>query len=149
MQIINEQKNDYLITTDRSKLELKIIHNYLAKESYWCRNIPFEVFKKSSDNSLNFGLFYKERQIGYARVITDYATVAYLGDVFVLKEFRGQGLSKWLLGIVMSHPDLQGLRRWILLTKDAHSLYKKFGWKNIASPELWMEKHNPDLYKKI
>jgi GNAT superfamily N-acetyltransferase len=149
MQIITEQKGDYLITTDKSKLDLKVIHNFLANESYWSQNIPFEIFKKSVENSLNFGLFYKEQQIGYARVVSDYATTAYLGDVFVLKEFRGQGLSKWLMEKVMTHPDLQGLRRWILGTKDAHGLYKQFGWKSIANPERWMEKHNPKVYTNL
>ena len=148
MQIISEQKGEFLITTDKSKLDLKVIHNYLANESYWSQNIPFEIVKAASENSLNFGLFHKDQQIGYARVVSDFATTAYLADVFVLKEFRGQGLSKWLMKIIMNHPDLQGLRRWMLATKDAHGLYKQFGWKPIASPERWMEKHNPDVYKK-
>ena len=148
MQIIIEQKGDYLITTDKTKLNLKVIHNYLSNESYWSRNIPFEIVKASTENSLNFGLFFKEKQIGYARIVSDFATTAYLADVFVLKEFRGQGLSKWLMEIIMNHPDLQGLRRWILATKDAHGLYKQFGWKPMAAPERWMEKHNPDVYKK-
>ena len=98
---------------------------------------------------MNFGLFFKDKQIGYARVVTDFATTAYLADVFVLKEFRSQGLSKWLMEIIMNHLKLQGLRRWVLLTQDAHELYKKFGWKTIANPERWMEKHNPDVYKNL
>ncbi len=148
MQIITEQKGDFIITTDKSKLDLKAIHNFLANESYWSQDIPFEVVKAAVDNSLNFGLFYKDKQIGYARVVTDNTTIAYLGDVFVLKEFRGQGFSKWLIEKVMTHPDLQGLRRWILLTQDAHELYKKYGWTSIAKPERWMEKHNPKVYSK-
>ena len=148
MQIITKQNGDYLITTDKTKLNLKVIHNYLSNESYWSRNIPFEIVKAATENSLNFGLFFKEKQIGYARIVSDFATTAYLADVFVLKEFRGQGLSKWLMEIIMNHPDLQGLRRWILATKDAHGLYKQFGWKPMAAPERWMEKHNPDVYKK-
>ena len=149
MQIITEQNGDYLITTDKSKLDLKVIHNFLTNESYWSQNIPFEIVKAATENSLNFGLFFKEKQIGYARIVSDFATTAYLADVFVLKEFRGQGLSKWLMEIIMNHPDLQGLRRWILATKDAHGLYKQFGWKPIAAPERWMEKHNQDVYKII
>ena len=149
MQIITEQKGDYLITTDKTKLNLKVIHNYLSNESYWSQNIPFEIVKAATENSLNFGLFFKEKQIGYARIVSDFATTAYLADVFVLKEFRGQGLSKWLMKIIMNHPDLQGLRRWILATKDAHGLYKQFGWKPMAAPERWMEKHNPDVYSTI
>ena len=120
----------------------------MTNESYWSQNIPFEIVKAATENSLNFGLFFKEKQIGYARIVSDFATTAYLADVFVLKEFRGQGLSKWLMEIIMNHPDLQGLRRWILATKDAHGLYKQFGWKPMAAPERWMEKHNPDVYKK-
>ena len=149
MQIISEQKGEFLITTDKSKLDLNVIHNFLANESYWSKNIPFEIVKTATENSLNFGLFFKDNQIGYARVVTDFATTAYLADVFVLKEFRGNGLSKWLMEIIMSHPELQGLRRWILATKDAHGLYKQFGWKSIANPERWMEKHNPDVYKNL
>ena len=149
MQIITKQNGDYLITTDKTKLNLKVIHNYLSNESYWSQNIPFEIVKAATENSLNFGLFFKEKQIGYARIVSDFATTAYLADVFVLKEFRGQGLSKWLMEIIMNHPDLQGLRRWILATKDAHGLYKQFGWKPMAAPERWMEKHNQDVYKII
>lgn len=148
MHIITEKKGSFLITTDKSKMDLKVIHNFLANESYWSQNIPFDTFRRSVDNSLSFGLFYTQQQIGFARVVTDYATIAYLGDVFVLKEFRGHGLSKWLMEKVMTHPDLQSLRRWILLTRDAHELYKKYGWTSITKPERWMEKHNPDVYKK-
>ncbi len=149
MQIITEQKGDFLITTDKSKLDLNIIHNFLANESYWSKNIPFKIVKTATENSINFGLYYKHQQIGYARVVTDYATTAYLADVFVLKEFRGQGHSKWLMQIIMNHPGLQGLRRWVLLTQDAHELYKKYGWKSIANPERWMEKYNPDVYENL
>jgi GNAT superfamily N-acetyltransferase len=98
------------------------------------------------ENSLNFGLFHCNNQIGLARVISDFATIAYLGDVYVLPEYRGKGLSKWLMDQVMAHPALQGLRRWILLTSDAHGLYRQFGWKEIARPELYMELFNPNVY---
>lgn len=138
------------------KLDLVAVHHFLSSEAYWCLNIPFEKVKKAAENSLNFGLYVVGpgagdegadrgmgsgvfRQIGYARVISDRSTIAYLGDVYVLPEFRGRGLSKWLIGTVMQHPELQGLRRWILLTQDAHGLYTQFGWKSIASPERWLE----------
>ncbi len=147
MQIISETKGDFFITTDPSKLDISAIHDFLSNHSYWSRNIPFEKVKTSIDNSLNFGLFNKGRQIGYARIISDFSTIAYLGDVYVLDEFRGQGHSKWLMEKVMAHPNLQGLRRWILLTGTAHELYKKYGWTSIASPDKWMEKHNPDVFK--
>ncbi len=118
----------------------------MSNESYWCKNISREKVKTQIANSLNFGLYYKDKQIGYARIISDFASVAYLGDVFILEEFRGQGLSKWLMAIVMAHPGLQGLRRWVLLTRDAHELYKKFGWTEIATPDKWMEKYDGNVY---
>ncbi len=149
MEIITEQKGDYIISTDRAKLDLNVIHGYLANESYWCKNIPVKKVKTQIANSLNFGLYHNEKQIGYARVISDFSSIAYLGDVFVLEEFRGQGLSKWLMKVVMAHPELQGLRRWILLTRDAHELYKKFGWKEIAAPDRWMEKHDGKIYNNL
>lgn len=147
MDIITETRGDFTITTDNTKLNLQTIHDFLSLESYWGKNIPVKTVKKALDNSLNFGLFHGDKQIGYARVVSDYATIAYLGDVFVLSEYRGQGLSKWLMEKIIMHPDLQGLRRWILLTADAHELYRKYGWTNIKNPEKWMEKHDPDVYK--
>ena len=141
-------KDDYCISTDRSKLDVDAIHNFLSTQSYWCQNIPFEKVKKSIDNSLNFGLYYKDQQIGFARIISDFSTMAYLGDVYVLPEHRGKGLSKWMMQVIMSHPELQGLRRWMLLTADAHGLYKQFGWKEIANPDRYMELHNKNIYQK-
>ena len=150
-------KDDFEISTDREKLDLDFIHGFLSKEAYWSRNIPFESVKRAVDNSLNFGLYHKERptdsrlpplihQIGFCRVITDYSTIAYLGDVFIIPTYRGKSLSKWMMQQVMSHPDLQGLRRWILLTADAHELYRQFGWQPIAKPERYMELFNPNVY---
>ena len=147
MEDIEIFKNDYCISTARSKLDLKTIHHFLSAEAYWSKNIPFERVEKAIDHSLNFGIYHHNKQIGYARVITDYSTVAYLGDVFVLPDFRQQGLSKWLIHTIKNHPELQGLRRWILLTGDAHNLYKQFGWTAIASPERWMELNDKDVYK--
>jgi len=148
MDIFTAHRDAFFITTDRSKLDLPFIHHFLSQEAYWSKNIPFDRVQQAADHSLNFGLFYQDRQIGYARVITDYATIAYLGDVFIIPEFRGQGLSKWLLQNIMQHPGVQGLRRWILLTSDAHGLYQQFGWTEIASPAKWMEKHDPEVYTK-
>ena len=142
-------KDDYCISTDRSKLDVDAIHNFLSTQSYWCQNIPFEKVKKSVDNSLNFGLYYKDKQIGFARIISDFSTMAYLGDVYVIPEHRGKGLSKWMMQVIMSHPELQGLRRWMLLTADAHGLYKQFGWKEIANPDRYMEVHNKNVYQKV
>lgn len=148
MNTITVTKEKFTISTDKSKLDIKAIHDFLSKKSYWCKDIPMKTVEESINNSLNFGLFCDDKQIGFARVITDYATIAYLGDVYVLEEYRGRGLSKWLMEIIMTHPDLQGLRRWILLTADAHELYKKYGWTAIKNPEKWMEKHDPNAYNK-
>ncbi len=140
------RQGEYLISTDKSRLDLTLIHNFL-KTSYWAAGIPLEVVRRSIEHSLSFGLYKEDQQIGYARVITDYATFAYLGDVFILEPFRGQGLSKWLMEVVVTHPDLQGFRRWILLTKDAHGLYKKVGFTGVATPERYMERFFPDVYE--
>jgi GNAT superfamily N-acetyltransferase len=139
---------DYHISTDRDRLDIAAIHDFLSHHSHWAKGIPIETVRKSIDNALNFGLFHQGKQVGYARLITDYATIVYLGDVFVLPEYRGRGLSKWMMEVVMSYPDLQGLRRWVLLTSDAHGLYEKTGWRRVAKPELYMEWHNPDVYQK-
>jgi GNAT superfamily N-acetyltransferase len=147
LEIITATKGEFIISTDKSKLDLSVIHDYLSNHAYWSRHIPFETVKKASENSLNFGLFKNGTQIGYARVISDFATIAYLGDVFILPEYRGKGLSKWMMELIMSHPNLQGLRRWILLTRDAHNLYKQYGWEPVAKPEAWMEIHTRGIYQ--
>ena len=141
-------RGDFMVTTDSEKISLDVVHAFLANESNWAKNIPRDVVEQSIENSLCFGLFQNEEQIGFARVITDRATIAYLGDVFVMATHRGQGLSQWLMECVMSHPDLLGLRRWILLTGDAHGLYEKFGFTAIAAPQKWMEKFAADVYQK-
>jgi len=146
MNSINIYQGEFCISTEKAKMDVMAIHRFLSKEAYWCQNIPFETVQTAIENSLNFGLFHQNTQIGYARIISDYATIAYLGDVYILPEFRGKGLSKWLMETVMAHPNLQGLRRWILLTGDAHELYKKYGWKLIAQPDRWMELHNKNVY---
>lgn len=139
----------FSINTDPEKLDVRIVHDYLSNHSYWAAGIPLEIVERSIRNSLCFGLYHEERQIGFARVITDYATFAYLADVFVLEPYRGRGLSKRLMKSILAHPDLQGLRRWMLATADAHGLYGQFAFTLIAIPERWMEKHNPEVYKKI
>ena len=136
----------YVISTDKSRLDLTLIHNFLTT-SYWAAGIPLEVVRRAIEHSLSFGLYKEDQQIGYARVITDYATFAYLGDVFILEPFRGQGLSKWLMEVIVTHPELQGFRRWILLTKDAHGLYKKVDFTEVKTPERYMERFFPDVYE--
>ncbi len=147
MKIREAHRNDYTISTDKDKLDILSIHQFLSNETDWASGIPIHTVKKSIENALNFGLYYKKQQVGFARVISDYSTIAYLGDVYVVKEHRGKGLSKWLINEIMEHPHLQGLRRWILLTDTAEWLYKKFGFTEIPNPKVYMEKHNPYVYR--
>lgn len=141
------ERPPYKIYTDPAKVNVTAVHQYLSKDSYWAENVPLETVAKSSQNSLCFSVYENEKQIGLARVITDKATFAYLCDVYILEAYRGQGLSKWLMECVQSHPDLQTLRRFMLATKDAHGLYSQFGFKPTAAPERLMEIVNRDLYK--
>jgi N-acetylglutamate synthase-like GNAT family acetyltransferase len=139
--------DNFTITTDKSKMDIIAIHDFLSKYSGWSDSIPFDTVKTSIDNSLNFGLFHNQKQIGFARVISDFSTIAYLGDIYVLEDYRGQGLSKILMDFVMGHPNLQGLRRWILLTSTADWLYEKYGFNKLPKPEIYMELYNSNVYK--
>ncbi len=147
MKIIEITFDDFTITTDKSKMDIVAIHDFLSKYSGWSDNIPFERVKTSIENSLNFGLFHNGNQIGFARIISDFSTIAYLGDIYVLDIYRGQGLSKKLMDAVIKHPNLQGLRRWILLTSTADWLYEKYGFSKLPKPELYMELFDPNVYK--
>ena len=140
------QNGDFVISTDRKLLQLETIHRFLSEESYWAQERTREQTETAIKNSLPFGVYKGENQIGFARVVTDYATFAYLGDVFILEEFRGSGLSKWLMETIVNHPELQGFRRWLLATKDAHTLYEKFGFAALRFPARWMEKTAPNAY---
>ncbi len=140
------QRGEFTISTDRDRLQIKAIYQFLSEESYWAKERTMEQTIKAIKNSLPFGVYTGENQIGFARVVTDHATFAYLGDVYILKEHRGQGLSKWLMETIVNHPDLQGLRRWILATRDAHQLYEKYGFHDLVHPERWMEKPAPNAY---
>ena len=133
----------FKISTDKDLLDLEMIYNYLSNESYWSKGITAERVHTSIENSLSFGIYKNDKQIGFARVITDKATFAYLCDVFILPGFRKQGLSKWLLQTILAHPELQGLRRWLLATADAHRLYNQFGFMPLTSPERWMGIYSP------
>lgn len=143
----------FLITTDAHRMQLDRIHHYLSVESYWSKYVPMAIVKRSVENSLCFGVFHCVMddwiQIGFARVITDRATFAYLCDVYIEPDLRGQGLSKWMMECVQLHPDLQNLRRFLLATLDAHELYKKFGFEVSKTPERWMEIKNPDIYVEM
>lgn len=132
-------RQDFEISTDKSRLDIEIIHRFLSNESYWAKNRTIEQTQTALENSICFGVFRGDEQVGFARVVTDKATFAYVGDVFVLQEFRGSGVGKMLMEAMLSHPELQGLRRWILATKDAHGLYEQFGFSELKFPERWME----------
>ena len=132
------RRDDYVISTDPERLDVDVVHRFLTG-SYWAAGIPIDVVRRSIEHSLCFGVYKGDQQAGFARVITDYATFAYIGDVFVLEEHRGKGLSKWLLSVIREHPDMQGFRRWLLATRDAHTLYSRFGFAPLNKPEAWME----------
>jgi len=145
-EIIEHRRGDFVITTDPARLDLDTIHGFLTN-SYWAKGIPRDTVARSIEHSLCFGIYDGSgAQVGFARVVSDFATVAYLGDVFVLESHRGRGLSKWMMQCIMQHPALQGLRRWILLTRDAHQLYSQYGFTALKTPERYMELHRPDVY---
>lgn len=148
METIDVHQGEYYISSDKTRLDLNAIHDYLSKESYWAQNIPFDIVQKSVTGSLCFGVFHENKQIGFARVITDGATFGYLGDVYILEPYRGKGLSKFLMQTISAHPNLQGLRRMLLVTLDAHGLYRQFGYTDVPNPEKFMQRHNPDVYTK-
>ena len=139
-------KNQFTITTEKEKFDVEFIHSFLTR-SYWAEGISKEVIKRSIEGALCFGLFENDKQIGFARMITDKATFAYLADVFIIEEYRGRGLSKWLMEVIMSHPSLQGLRRMMLATRDAHGLYEKFGFTALNNVDRWMQINDPNIYK--
>ena len=146
--MIREHHRDgFTVSTDPARLDLDAVHAFLTT-AYWCAGIPRGTVARALSGSLCFGLYAGERQIGLARVITDAATFAYLCDVYVLPERRGKGLGRWLMECVMAHPDLQGLRRFTLVTRDAHELYRPFGFTEIQNPARHMEIVRPGLYKQ-
>ena len=141
-------RDDFTISCDTSKLDCSMIYHFLST-SYWAAGIPEEVFLRSISGSLCFGLYHGEAQIGFARVITDKATFAYLCDVFVLPDYRGRGLGHWLMEAIQNHPELKNLRRFVLVTRDAHSLYRQFGFGQLSRPESYMELYQPNVYQQM
>ena len=137
--------SEYTFSTEKKKLDSKVIHDFLSN-SYWSKNIPIEIVMRAIENSLCFGVYYQNKQVGFARVITDYATFGYLADVFILEEHRGKGLSKKLMKNIMNHPQLKGLRGFCLRTRDAHKLYEQFGFSVIKNPERFMEIKRDTIY---
>jgi GNAT superfamily N-acetyltransferase len=145
--VMEYRRGEFVISSNRERLDLDVIHGFLTN-CYWAKGVPREVVARSIEHSLCFGIYEDGgRQVGFARVVSDFATVAYLGDVFVLESHRGRGLSKWLMECVTQYPALQNLRRWILLTRDAHGLYSQFGFTPVQAPDRYMELHRPDVYE--
>ncbi len=146
-QLMEIIEDGFIFSDQSNRLQIDAIHSYLSKESYWAKNIPFEIVKRSIENSLCFGVYTNDHQVGFARWVTDKATFAYLCDVYILDEFRGRGLSKKLMSLMLFHPSLQGLRRYQLATLDAHKLYSQFGFKALANPDRQMEIHIDHIYQ--
>ncbi len=145
--IEEHRRGEFVVSTDPARLDLDVIHEFLSN-CYWAKGIPREVVARSIEHSLCFGVYDGSgAQIGFARVVSDFATVAYLGDVFILESHRGRGLSRFLMECIMRHPALQNLRRWILLTRDAHGLYEHFGFAPLTTPARYMELHRPNVYE--
>lgn len=140
-------RGDYEISTDAARIDISMVHEFLTN-SYWATGIPLETVRRSIENSISFGVYHGQQQVGFARIISDQATFAYLADVFILPAYRGRGLSRWLMECIIAHTDLQGLRRWMLATQDAHGLYAKFGFTPIKNPDSWMEIHRLDVHAK-
>ena len=141
MSIAEYARGDYVISTDKARLHVEVIHDFLHSTSYWAQGRPLSTVQRSIENSLCFGVYRGSRQVGFARVVTDYATFAWLCDVFILNQYRGQGLGKWLIERITTHPDLQALKGFILATRDAHELYRRYGgFFPLESPEKWMRR---------
>jgi GNAT superfamily N-acetyltransferase len=144
---MDHRKGDFTISSDKTRLDLDVIHGFLST-SYWAAGRSVETIRRSIEHSIPFGVYKGEQQVGFARVITDHATFAWIADVFILDPFRGQGLGKWLMEVILSDPQLQGFRRWVLATKDAQELYRRFGFSELKIPERWMERPDPKMEEK-
>ena len=145
--IIEQREGEFLVSTNLEKLDLLFTHQWLANEAYWSKGLPFKVFKRMLNHSLCFGLYHRSgNQVGFGRVVTDYATFAWLTDVFIIDEFRGKGLSVFLMNCILDHPELKILRRWLLGTDHAHGLYRKFGFVELEHPENFLTRHHSQMY---
>ena len=143
---MHKQPERFEISTDRERMDIDAIHRFLTTEAYWAKNRTIEQTRTAFENSLTFGAYTDGRLAGFGRVVSDCATFAYVGDVFVLEEFRGRGVGKMIIQAMVDHPLLQELRRWVLATKDAHSLYEQYGFSSLRFPERWMERTAPGAY---
>lgn len=144
--VFEQHRGEYTVSSDPARMDIDAIHGYLSR-AYWCEGMPRATLERAMRYSLCFGLFEAERQIGFVRVVTDYTTFAYVCNVFVLESHQRKGLGAWLMQSVMQHPDLQGLRRWHLTTRDAHPLYRKVGFTLLSKPERHMEVFTADIHK--
>ncbi len=145
MQFTN---SNYHLTTDRSTIDYQVVHGFLSN-CYWAECIPLSTLKRAFDHSLCFSLFDDSEQVGFARVITDYATFAYLADVFIVESHRGRGLSQWMMECILAHPEVQDLKRWLLVTRDAHGLYAKNNFKPLSTPAMYMEINRMGIWKQM
>jgi hypothetical protein len=145
--IIEIHDGEYFVSSDPSRLDLPFTHQWLSNQAHWSLGLPFKVFKRMIDHSLNFGVYHQSgKQVGYGRVITDYTTFAWLTDVFIIDEYRGKGLSIILMNCIFDHPELKILRRWLLGTNHAHGLYRKFGFGDLDHPENFLTRHRQQMY---
>ena len=149
ISVQTREKKGFSISTDKLKLDISFIHNWLSKKSYWCPGIPMHLVKRAIENSLCFGVYNPEgKQVGFGRVITDFTTFAWVTDVFIIKKYRGQGLSRFLMDCALNHPDLKTIRRWLLGTSYAHGLYKKLGFEPLDEPDNFLTIHISNMYQK-
>ena len=144
------QRGDgFEISTDPARLDFELVHQFLSEQAYWSPGVPMDIVRRAVEGSIVFGIYRSDgAQVGMARVVTDRATFAWVCDVFVLEEARGEGLGKWLMETVAAHPDLQGLRRWMLATRDAHGLYRQTGFTELHDPTRFMERWDPEIYTR-
>jgi GNAT superfamily N-acetyltransferase len=143
-----DHHGEFELSTDPARFDRALIHRFLCEQSYWASGVPREIVDRAIEHSLCFGVYRGGAQVAFARVVTDRATFAYLADVFVLPEWRDDGLGQWMIGVILRHPELQGLRRFLLATKDAHGLYARFGFAPLANPARFLERFDPDVYTR-
>jgi len=149
LPVVEYYRERYSVSTDKSRLDVDAIHAYLANESYWSPGIPRSVVNRAIENSLCFGVYSGDAQAGFARVVSDFSSFAYLMDVFVLTPYRRRGLGKWLVECILDYPELKYVRSWMLSTWDAHELYSRYGFTPLANPEFVMVRRNPDVFVQI
>lgn len=150
MTILKEFTADgFTFSSDRTKVDIAYVHRIASTQLYWAKGIPYDVVKRSVENSLCFGIYTASQQVGFARLVTDYATFGYLADVFVDEHYRGKGLSKTLMDFIFSIDELKAFRRMVLVTRDAHTLYERYGFGQLKTPDYYMELHRPEVYNQV